>query len=620
MAWLLRIEGYDPALPGMTARYFSDVGVISGGGDTPSHTYWDRRVLVPPSMTRAAFRGQAVGGEAETALGSVSVANGDGALDGLAAIEWDGHTVELLYSALPRPAIGDFATLLVATIRNLVVADAVEITLAERRDLADVAWQPARFAGTGGAEGDADWEGVRKPVALGVLWQVEPAMILESTLVLAYGDRRSGGVLQARDQGVPLRRGGNHPDMTALLAAGFGDADFITCDALGVVRVRTPPAGPLTIDIAGWTASTQIVPNPAFTTDLSGWTAGTGWTGGSARANKAAGTASDISRAVTTEAGAWYALGVTSLRSSGSGVLALEADGNEVVADLSTDIRRLVVFQATTTSTTIAVSADAAWAGWVDDITCYQVYARAGEMIREILLAFTPLTLSDMETADIAALDAANGAALGLYTPPAAEFLVPEKISEICATVGAAWWFDDVTGKLRLRRLDAPSGSPDHTFTRREIHSIKPMPAEQRVREVVIEGVVRQRPLRENELAGAVTDVTRASLTAESYPAAAVHAATETEAKHWIDLRRRSLFAYAAAAQAEATRKAALHGPKRLPFVVTLQEDAPTVQPCDTVRIEHPRYGIAGGRNFRVLHLERTGFGMRRRLAMTLQG
>jgi hypothetical protein len=620
MPWLLRIEGYDPSLPGATARHFSDVGVISGGSDTPAHTYWDRRILVPPSMTRAAFRGRNAGGAAETALGNISIANLDGELDGLAAIEWDGHTAELLYSALQAPTIGDFATLLVATIRHLVVGDQVEITLAERRDLADRAWQPARFAGTGAAEGDAEWTGQRKPVALGVLWQVEAPMILEASLLLSYADRQCGGVMQARDQGVPLRRGGNHPNAAALLAAGFGSADFITCDAEGLLRVRTLPAGPLTLDLIGWCSATQLVPNHDFTTDLAGWTAGAGWSHANARANKAAGTASDLSRAITTEAGAWYALAVTSLRSSGSGVLAMKAGGVTLVPDLSTDIRRVAVFQATGTSTTIAVSADAAWAGWVDDFTCRQVHARAGEMIREILLAFTPLTLSDIEAADIAALHAANDAALGLWTPPGAEFLVPEKINEICATVGAAWWFDDVTGKLRLRRLEAPSNTPDHIFTRREILAIRPMPGEHRLREQVIEAAVRQRPLREGELAGVVTDVARASLIVEATPASATHAPTATEAKLWRDETLRSLFAYPAAAQAEATRRAALHGPKRLAFVVTLQEDAPTVRPCDTVRIEHPRYGIAGGRNFRVLHLERTAAGMRRRLAMTLWG
>lgn len=619
MAWLLRIEGYDSALPGATARYFSDVGVISGAGDTPAHTYWDRRVTVPPSMTRAAFRGFDAGGQAETALGSIGIANRDGALDSMAAIEWDGHTAELLYSALPRPAIGDFATLLIATIRNVVVGDEIEVTLAERRDLADRAWQPSRYAGTGDAEADADLEGVRKPVALGVVWQAEPTQIVQSALVQAFNDRLAGGVMQARDQGVPLRRGGNTADYAALAAATFGSADFVTADSLGLVRLRTPAAGPLTLDHLGWISGTHLVTNFAFDGGLSGWTAGTGWAGGSDRANKTAGTASEIAQTITTEAGAWYALVVSSSRSSGSGVLAMKAGGTTLVPDLSSDIRRVHYFQAAGATTAIAAAADASWAGWVDNFTCRQLYARAGEMIREILLAFTPLTLSDIETADVAALHAANAAALGLWTPAGAEFLVPEKISEICATVGAAWWFDDATGKLRLRRLEAP-GTPDHTFTARDILDIRPMPAEQRLREITIEAAVRQRPIQENELAGAVTDVTRASLTAQSYPATATHAATATEAKLWRDETRRSLFAFADAAQAEADRRAALHGPKRLAFVVTLQEDAPTVQPCQTIRIEHPRYGIAGGRDFRALRLERTGFGMRRRLTMTLWG
>lgn len=619
MPWLLRIEGYDPALPGATTRHFSDVGVVSGGADTPAHTYWDRRIVVPPGMTRAAFRGRSAGGAADTALGSVTIANADGALDALAAIEWDGHTAELRYSALPRPAIGDFATLLVATIRHLVVGDAVEITLAERRDLADRAWQSRRYAGSGGREGGPDWQGVRKPRLLGICWQVEPPQIGETTYVYAYNDGLSGGVIQARDQGMPLRRGGNHGDHAAMVAAPFGTGDYLTCDADGQIRLRVSPARPLTLDAIGWIDPTPLVTNFAFTTDLAGWSAGTGWTGGSSRANKAAGSASELSQAIATAAGAWYALGITSSRSSSSGVLAMKAGGATLVPDLSSDIRRVHWFQATGASTTIAVAADADWAGWVDDFTCFRIHARAGEMIREILLADTPLTLSDIETADIAALDAANSAALGLFVGAGQDRTVPEVINEICATVGAAWWFDDATGKLRLRRLEAP-GTPDHTFGRRAIVTIRPLPSEHRLREQTIEASIRHRPLTDAEVLQAVTDVARASLTAASFPATATHAPTAIEAKLWRDESARTLFAFADAAQAEATRRAALHGPKRLSFVVTLAEDVPAVQPCQTVRIEHPRYGIAGGRNFRVLHLERTGFGMRRRLTMTLWG
>jgi hypothetical protein len=617
MPWLVKVEAYDPALPGLVQRYYSDVGVTSGGADTPAHTYWVRRIHVPPSTMRAAFGGERAGGQSEAGFGTVSLANQDGALDTLAALAWDGHAIEVRYTAVERPVIADFAVLIVAAIQHVAVGDDVVFTLTERRSIAEKPWQVSRYAGTGAAEGGADWANVRKPRALGICWQVEPDEIDEANLVLAYGDSSSGGVLQVRDQGVPLRRGGNLADYAGLIAAAFNVNDFVTCNALAMLRLRQPAARPLIADVVGWTNPTALVTNFAFATDLSGWTAGAGWAWGTARANKTAGTGSDLSQAITTEAGAWYVIRVTSSRTSGSGVLALKAAGVTLVPDLSTDSVRGAVFQATATSTTIAVSADASWAGWVDDFVSFQIYARAGEMMREILLADTPLLIGDIETADITALHTANSAALGFYTRAGDERLVTDVLDRIAETVGALWGFDPVTGKFRVRRLDAPSGSPDHTIVERQVIRIAPREVAHRLREQTVEAARRWRPLRAEEIAGAVTEGTRQALITEAYPVTSTHTATGTEVKLYRDEKLESLFAYPAAAQTEADRRAALYGPARLCFEVEV-EDIPTLDVAQTVRLEHSRYGIAGGRNFRVLRTSREG--LNRRLTMTLWG
>jgi hypothetical protein len=617
MPWLVAAQAWDTTVPGLVTKYFSDVGVLSGSGDSPAHTYWVRRITVPPSLIRAAWAGEAIGGRSESGIGSLSLANTDGALDALAALVWDGHDVQVSYTAVERPVLADFAVLLLATARHVVVGDQVVFTLTERRDIADRPWQPLRYAGSGGAEGGTDWADVRKPDLWGIAWQVEPDELDEAQLVQALGCSLIGGTMTVRDQGVPLRRGGNAADYAGLIAASFGTADFLTCDALGLLRLRSPAARPLTCDVLGRMSSTGLVTAPAFTGSLTGWTAGTGWAGGSDRANKTAGTASDLTQAITTEAGAWYSIRLSALRSSGSGVLGLLAGGSTIVADLSADVRRAHYFQAAGTSTTIGVAADAAWAGWVDDFQVNRIHARAGEMMREILIAKTPLTLSDIETADITALHTAQPAALGFVTRAGEEISVPEVLDRIAATVGAHWWFDPGTGKFRVARWEAPAVSADHVITERQVIRITPREVALRLREQTVESARRWRPLRAEEVAGAVTDATRRSLATASYPVTAEHADTATEAKLWRDEKLDSLFAFPDDAQDEADRRAALFGPARLSFEVEV-EDIATLAVGDTVDLRHARYGIAGSRNFRVLRTSRDG--LRLRLTMTLWG
>jgi hypothetical protein len=96
-----------------------------------------------------------------------------------------------------------------------------------------------------------------------------------------------------------------------------------------------------------------------------------------------------------------------------------------------------------------------------------------------------------------------------------------------------------------------------------------------------------------------------------------VHAATATEALLWSDEKLESLFAYPDAGSAEATRRCALWGPKRLAFEV-VTADIPSLDVGQTVRIEDPRFGIGGGRNFIVLRVAREG--LDRTLTISLLG
>ncbi len=115
---------------------------------------------------------------------------------------------------------------------------------------------------------------------------------------------------------------------------------------------------------------TFILPNLAtngdFTSSLSGWFAGTGWTNASAKASKAAGTASALEQVMATAADNEYRLRFDVTRTAGrlQPTVAGEALGDPITA-AGTWSR---TFFATGSTTRVGFAADAAFAGTVDAV------------------------------------------------------------------------------------------------------------------------------------------------------------------------------------------------------------------------------------------------------------
>jgi hypothetical protein len=251
MPWLLRAQPYDEALPGIRTLYFSDVGFTTEPADSPANTYWQRRIQVPLTARLALFAGTATGGRSDVSFGAVVLANDDGALDGLADYDWDGRLVEVLYTPNPRPVLADFAVVFSGAAERLLPGDDLEIEVRDLQVLLDEPLQPARFAGTGGAEGPAEFKDRRKPTLFGVRRQFTPLLLDAANLVWCYHSGPVGGPLAVRDAGVALPVAANYATYAALIAAAIPAGQYATCNALGLLRLNAPPAGALTIDAEG---------------------------------------------------------------------------------------------------------------------------------------------------------------------------------------------------------------------------------------------------------------------------------------------------------------------------------------------------------------------------------
>jgi hypothetical protein len=112
---------------------------------------------------------------------------------------------------------------------------------------------------------------------------------------------------------------------------------------------------------------TELVTNNTFATDT-GWTKGTDWTIGSGVATKAPGTAAVLSQAISLTAGFTYRLVYTITRSAGA--ITPQFTGGSTVAGTARSAAGtfVEVLTAVTDNTTLEFSADASFAGTVDNV------------------------------------------------------------------------------------------------------------------------------------------------------------------------------------------------------------------------------------------------------------
>ncbi|MCG7363189.1 hypothetical protein MHZ93_18165 [Roseomonas sp. ACRSG] len=568
MPWLLRAEPWDPATGAVRPVYYSDAGFVSEPVDQPADTYWERRIDVSLSMRSSLFAGSDVGGESQTAYGAVTLANGDGALDGLAELDWDGRLVEIRFSAAERPRWSDFAVVFAGTCEQLVPGDALTLELRDRKALADEPLQPTKWLGTGGAEGPETFKDRRKPLALGVLRQIEPLWQDEANLILAYADGPCGGVLELCDQGRPLVAGPDYPTREALRAADLSGWGYGTCDALGLVRLQASPERPVTLDVLG-------------------------------RSRGAVTGAAALPLSVTTVPGRRYALKALVRRSAGS--LTLTANGTPLGAAVAASGRVVLPFVATDTSTALAAVPGPGWSGAVEAVQVVEWLGRFADLAQFALDNATSLEAGDFLAADLTALNDLAPQALSLWFDGSSEITARQAVDQLAIGIGA-WWGFDPLGRIRMGRFDAPAAVPDFTFTERDLLRLEPRQVDRRLKTLTVGYGRRWRVLSESEIAGLITGDARAAKRTDwrtvEHADPVVAQASLLAREERVDLPLDS----EPEARAEAQRRVALHGPRRAAFDAVVPFTA-GLRVGLTVRLQDRRYGLSNGRNFVVMEL-----------------
>jgi hypothetical protein len=99
-----------------------------------------------------------------------------------------------------------------------------------------------------GVEGVADIAKSPKPLLYGQVFNIAPIMVNSSKLTYQINDGAIQSVGNVYDKGIALTAGSDYANVTTLHAASPTSGTYITCLALGYIRLGAIPAGLLTCD------------------------------------------------------------------------------------------------------------------------------------------------------------------------------------------------------------------------------------------------------------------------------------------------------------------------------------------------------------------------------------
>lgn len=209
-----------------------------------------------------------------------------------------------------------------------------------------------------------------------------------------------------------------------------------------------------------------------------------------------------------------------------------------------------------------------------------------------------------VHASDIAALNAINSAPVGIYVN--SETTVLQAISDLTNSIGAYCMFDNES-RLRLGRLELPSGTPDHTLDDWEILDISRIVSSDTERGIpAYKATVKY---GRNYVVQTMTDIAAAAQVQSERRGIDYRNASNQDDSVKLqyplseELVRETLLVNEADAQAEASRLLNIYKTRRDFFEVTCRTDK-QIEIGQTVHVTYPRFLLNNGKLLRVLAVE----------------
>lgn len=250
-AYLLEATPYDPVTDApVTVRYCF--------GDDPTVTTLDGEEWLPvltsgPDFSFTFFDGDFTGA-LQSGFGVVTIDAAMGEIDDHLGYVWSGCSVKI-WEGVEGDPFANYTMIFDGMAEGLTVDELLRVTLALRPfdSMLNEPVLTATYAGTGGAEGDANAKGRFKPWSSGQCLNVEPELIDGANWVYQFhGYGAAEAVLAAYDNGTAFGAAlGDYASYAALVSANIPAGEWATCLAEGLVRFGAQPYGVLTLDVKG---------------------------------------------------------------------------------------------------------------------------------------------------------------------------------------------------------------------------------------------------------------------------------------------------------------------------------------------------------------------------------
>lgn len=233
--------------------FFADRTYISHDSDSPSEQWFKALLNWSFNYQAKLYQGNEPGDGSGSRIGygNIDLINENGVVDILLNYAWDGRTIRL-YRGRRANAFSTFELIFVGTGAGIDWTDnGVTILLRDRQ--APFAKTLARetYGGTGGPDGDASITGQAKPLAYGRCFNIPAKLIGFGSQIYQVGVGPLQSIDDVRDKGASLTFAADYPNYDSLLSATVGPGFYVTCLALGLVRLGASAAGTITADCHG---------------------------------------------------------------------------------------------------------------------------------------------------------------------------------------------------------------------------------------------------------------------------------------------------------------------------------------------------------------------------------
>jgi hypothetical protein len=223
---------------------------------------------------------------------------------------------------------------------------------------------------------------------------------------------------------------------------------------------------------------------------------------------------------------------------------------------------------------------------------------RAAALMQQIALD-AGISAADVNAADVAALNGANAAVVGVWADGDA---TPQQLLDALANSVGAWYGFDRLNQFRMTRLDAPSGAASVTWDQFQLTSVDVQAAGIPSWGVIVE--YGRNYTTQTQLATSVTADRVAWLALDYRQSASEDATIKTAWPSSDELTFETALVNQADASAEATRRRALYGVRRMTLTCEIPlSELGSADLGAVVALSWSRYSLTG-RLFRVIALD----------------